>query len=377
MSIYLMRGIYANTKQHHRYRQSTTQQSNTAVNSGAAKGDPMPTTPNYVPDGQGAVEDLGGPTPENSKPDDNSNMLKTPTATIKQVKDVITKNAGKADPMPTAPKYAEEAEADESQEVVAEEESTETEAVDLNAAIEEDVNALLSGEDLSEEFKEKAKTIFEASINAKITDIENQLNEEYAKALTEQVEEIKVELTERTDAYLEYVAQEWMEENALQVENGIKTEMTESFMEGMKKLFEEHYVTLPEDKYDVLENMVDKLDEMETKLNEQIEKNVALNQRLGESTAQTIFNNVAEGLATSQKEKLQSLAEGVEFESEESYRGKIETLKESYFGQKKTTTTASAPQELKEEAEHVEPATGSMAAYLDALGRMKQEQINF
>ena len=350
-----------------------TQQSNTAVNSGAAKGDPMPTTPNYVPDGQGSVEDLGGPTPENSKPDDNSNMLKTPTATIKQVKDVITKNAGKADPMPTAPKYAEEAEADESQEVVAEEESTETEteAVDLNAAIEEDVNALLSGEDLSEEFKEKAKTIFEASINAKITDIENQLNEEYTKKLTEEVETIKVELTERTDAYLEYVADEWMKENAIAVERGIKTEMTESFMEGMKKLFEEHYVTLPDDKYDVLENMVDKLDEMETKLNEQIEKNVALNQRLGESTAQTIFNNVAEGLAVSQKEKLQSLAESVEFESEESYRGKIETLKESYFGQKKAPSTASAPQELKEEAAHTEPATGAMAAYLDALGRMK------
>ena len=348
-----------------------TQQSKTAVNSGAGKGDPMPTTPNYVPDGQGAVEDLGGPTPENSKPDDNSNMLKTPTGTIKQVKDVITKNAGKADPMPTAPKYAEEAEADESQEVVAEEESTETEAVDLNAAIEEDVNALLSGEDLSEEFKEKAKTIFEASINAKITDIENQLNEEYNKKLTEEVESIKVELTERTDAYLEYVADEWMKENALAVEKGIKTEMTESFMEGMKKLFEEHYVTLPDDKYDVLENMVDKLDEMETKLNEQIEKNVALNQKLGESTAQTIINNVAEGLAVSQKEKLQSIAESVEFESEESYRGKIETLKESYFGQKKTTTTTSAPQELKEEAAHVEPATGAMAAYLDALGRMK------
>ena len=330
----------------------------------------MPSTPSYVPD-NGAIEDLGGPTPENSKPDDDSNKLKTPDKTVKQVKDVITKNAGKADPMPTAPKYAEEAEADESQEVVSEEESTETEAVDLNAAIEEDVNALLSGEDLSEEFKEKAKTIFEASINAKITDIENQLNEQYEKALNEQVEEIKVELTERTDAYLEYVADEWLKENALAVENGIKTEMTESFMAGMKNLFEEHYVTLPDDKYDVLENMVDKLDEMETKLNEQIEKNVALNQKLGESTAQTIFNNVAEGLATSQKEKFQSLAESVEFESEESYRGKIETLKESYFGQKKTTPTASAPQELKEEAEHVEPATGAMATYLEALGRMK------
>tara|TARA_A100001388_G_scaffold182290_1_gene136591 strand:- start:70 stop:1164 length:1095 start_codon:yes stop_codon:yes gene_type:complete len=352
-----------------------TQQSKTAVNSGAAKGDPMPTAPSYVPD-NGAIEDLGGPTPENSKPDDDSNKLKTPDKTIKQVKDVITKNAGKPDPMPTAPKYApqsEEAEADESQEVVAEEESTEAteEKVDLNSAIEEDVNALLAGEDLSEEFKEKAKTIFEASINAKITDIENQLNEQYQEKLNEEVSAIKVELTERTDSYLEYVADEWMKENALAVENGIKTEMTESFMEGMKKLFEEHYVTLPEDKYDVLENMVDKLDEMESKLNEQIEKNVALNKRLSESTAQTIINNVAEGLATSQKEKLQSLAEGVEFESEESYRGKLETLKESYFKGGKTTTTTSAPQELKEEAEHIEPATGAMAAYLDALGRMK------
>ena len=349
-----------------------TQQSKTAVNSGAAKGDPMPSTPSYVPD-NGAIEDLGGPTPENSKPDDDSNKLKTPDKTIKQVKDVITKNAGKADPMPTAPKYAEEAEADESQEVVAEEESTEAteEKVDLNSAIEEDVNALLAGEDLSEEFKEKAKTIFEASINAKITDIENQLNEQYQEKLNEEVSAIKVELTERTDSYLEYVADEWMKENAIAVENGIKTEMTESFMEGMKKLFEEHYVTLPEDKYDVLENMVDKLDEMESKLNEQIEKNVALNKKLSESTAQTIINNVAEGLATSQKEKLQSLAEGVEFESEESYRGKLETLKDSYFKGGKTTTTTSAPQELKEEAEHVEPATGAMAAYLDALGRMK------
>ena len=350
-----------------------TQQSKTAVNSGAGKGDPMPTTPNYVPDGQGAVEDLGGPTPENSKPDDNSNMLKTPTGTIKQVKDVITKNAGKADPMPKAPNYAPEETEASTDEVIAEDETAtkEDEKIDLNSAIEEDVNALLSGEDLSEEFKEKAKVIFEASINAKITDIENQLNEEYATKLSEEVATIKVELTERTDAYLEYVAQEWMEENAIAVEKGIKTEMTESFMEGMKKLFEEHYVTLPEDKYDVLENMVDKLDEMETKLNEQIEKNVALNQKLGESTADSIFNNVAEGLATSQKEKFRSLAEGVEFESEESYRGKMETLKESYFGQKKSTSTASAPQELKEEAAHVEPATGAMAAYLDALGRIK------
>ena len=361
-----------------------TKQSKTAVNANAGAGDPMPSTPSdYVKSSQ-AVDDLGGPTPQNSKPDDDSNALKTPTKTIKQVADVVTNRPGKGGGNPGMPTLNkgkvsyEEAEAseDEKVEAIAEDETAtkeeESTKVDLNSAIEEDVNALLAGEELSEEFKEKAKVIFEASINAKITDIENQLNEEYAKKLNEEVEEIKVGLTERTDAYLEYVAEEWLEENQLAVENGIKTEMTESFLEGMKKLFEEHYVSLPEDKYDVLENMVDKLDEMETKLNEQIEKNVDLRQMLGKSTAQTVFNAVAEGLAVSQKEKLQSLAEGVEFESEEAYRGKLETLKESYFkGGKTASAPASAPQELKEEAAHVEPATGAMAAYLDALGRMK------
>ena len=362
-----------------------TKQSNTAVNAGAGKGDPMPSTPSdYVKSSQ-AVEDLGGPTPQNSKPDDESNALKTPTKTIKQVADVVTNRPGKGGGNPGMPtlnkgkvSYEEtEASTDEKVEAIVEDETVTKEdetKVDLNSAIEEDVNALLAGEDLSEEFREKAKVIFEASINAKITDIENQLNEEYATKLNEEVETIKVSLTERTDAYLEYVAEEWLEENQLAVERGIKAEMTESFLDGMKKLFEDHYVSLPEDKYDVLENMVDKLDEMETKLNEQIERNVALNQKLGESTAQTVFNNVAEGLAVSQKEKLQSLAEGVEFESEEAYRGKLETLKESYFkGGTKTSSPTSAPQELTEEAEHVEPATGSMATYLEALGRVNRK----
>jgi len=357
-----------------------TKQSKTAVNAGAGKGDPMPSTPSdYVKSSQ-AVEDLGGPTPQNSKPDDESNALKTPTKTIKQVADVVTNRPGKGGGNPGMPtlnkgkvsyEETETVEDDQVEAIVEDETVSQEDKVDLNAAIEEDVNALLSGEDLSEEFKEKAKVIFEASINAKITDIENQLNEEYATKLSEEVEEIKVGLTERTDAYLEYVAEEWLEENQLAVERGIKAEMTDSFLDGMKQLFEEHYVSLPEDKYDVLENMVDKLDEMETKLNEQIERNVALNQKLGESTAQTVFNNVAEGLAVSQKEKLQSLAEGVEFESEEAYRGKLETLKESYFKGGKTSSPTSAPQELKEEAAHVEPTTGSMATYLEALGRMK------
>ena len=353
-----------------------TKQSKSAVNSGAKGADPMPKMAD--PGTQlGAVEDLGGPTPQNSKPDDDSNKLATPTKTIKQVKDVVTKGAGKADPMPTANKGAmsyEETESAETEEVIAEQEVEETSSiVDVNSAIEEDVNALLAGEDLSEEFKEKAKVIFEAAMNAKITDIETQIQEAYETKLTEEVEGIKVELTERLDSYLEYVAEEWLEENALQIEKGIKTEMTESFLDGMKKLFEDHYVSIPEDRYDVLESMVDKLDEMENKLNEQIERNIALNQRLSETTAETIMNKVAEGLAVSQKEKLATLAEGVEFESEEGYREKLTTLKESYFGSPKAASSSEQTQELREEAGHVEEPTGSMAAYLRALSSVKKQ----
>ena len=257
-----------------------TKQSKTAVNSGAAAGDPMPKAPNYVPD-QGAIEDLGGPTPENSKPDDDSNKLKTPDKTIKQVKDVVNKGAAKADPMPAGLKktgYGEETEA-KAEETIAEEEATETDVVaeaetevNVDLAIEEDVNALLSGEELSEEFREKAKLVFEAALNAKVDEVSKTLQEEYDKQLAEEVETIKVELTERTDSYLEYVAEEWLEENAIAVERGIKTQMTESFLEGMKELFEAHYVNIPEDRYDVLESMVDKLDEMETRIKEVLEK---------------------------------------------------------------------------------------------------------
>ena len=348
-----------------------TKQSKTAVNSGAKGGDPMPKAPNYVPD-NGAIEDLGGPTPENSKPDDDSNKLKTPEKTIQHVKNVVNKGAKPAEAMPTANKAAmsyEETET-EVEETISEEETTE---VDIDSAINEDVDALLSGEELSEEFKSKAKIVFEAALNAKVTQVEKQLEEEYATALAEEVESMKVELTERVDSYLEYVAQEWLEENALAVENGIKTQMTESFLDGLKELFEAHYVSIPEDRYDVLESMVDKLDEMETKLNEQIERNIALNKRLSETVAETIMNNVAEGLAVSQKEKLASLAESVEFESEEGYREKLETLKEAYFPTKSGSPKETVAQELKEESDYSEVST-SMSAYLQALSIQAPKQ---
>mgnify|MGYP007032664573 FL=1 len=366
-----------------------TKQSKTAVNAGAKAADPMPTLQG---DGSqlGAVEDLGGPTPENYKADDDSAKLKTPGGTLKQVKDVVNKGAKPADAMKGVKEEEdlsdEEVVAEEEtteEEVVAEEETTEEEVVAeeevaevVEYNMEEDVNALLQGEELSEEFQEKARTIFETAINAKVASIrvemEEQLNAQIAEEqekIAEEFAAVKEQLAERVDSYLEYVADEWFEENALAVESGLKTEMTESFLGGMKSLFEEHYVTIPEDKYDVLESMVEKLDEMETKLNEQIEKNVGLNKRLAESVADGILDDVSEGLAATQKEKLASLAEGVEFESEAKYREKLETLKESYFSSTKATSTANKTETLSEgvESGH-ESYSGSMAAYMKTLG---------
>ena len=171
------------------------------------------------------------------------------------------------------------AEEETTDEVVAEEETSEEEIIEEEETIdiEADVQALLEGEELSEEFQDKARTIFEGAIRSKVAEIKEELQESYAVALVEELDKIKEGLTERVDSYLEYVADEWFVENALQVETGLKSEMTESFLEGMKSLFEEHYVTIPEEKYDVLNSMVDKLDEMESKLNEQIDRNVALN----------------------------------------------------------------------------------------------------
>jgi SHS2 domain-containing protein len=324
------------------------EQSKTAVNANATPGDTaMPSAGSNASgvtvDGNSAqVEDLGGPTPQNYKPDDDSAKLKEPGATLKQVADVITKNAAKADAMPTGNatpgtlSQGDEVEIEDSQEVVSEdqsEEATEEAIVDESINIEDDVNALLGGEELSEEFKERAKTIFEAALNSKIKEIQETLEIQYEQKLNEEKEELKVSLQERVDSYLEYVAEEWMTENQLAIEHGLKTEMTESFLSGMKGLFEEHYVTIPEDKYDVLESMVEKLDDMETKLNEQIDKNIGLNKRLGESVATGILESVSDGLAATQKEKLASLAESVEFESEQKYREKLEVLKESYFEQ--------------------------------------------
>ena len=375
---------------------SGTSQSKTAVNANAsAPASPEKSaTPVATPGQTGAWEDLGGPTPENSRPDDNSNALKTPGATLKQVKDVVNSKASAADSPATSATpvstpgqgggMKEEVEEDEElledeeavEEVDGEDEEGEEEVVeeDVDSIIDEDVNALLSGdEELSEEFKEKAKLVFEAALHAKTKEIQSVMEEHYATALAEEIEEIKLELTERVDSYLEYVASEWLEENALAVESGLKTEITESFINGMKGLFEAHYVSMPEEKYDVLESMVEKLDEMETKLNEQIQRNIALNAKLAESAADRIFSQVSEGLALSQKDKLASLVESVEFESEADYYQKLVTLRESYFP-RNAGIPANETENLTEEANFQEVNhSPSMDAYLRALSNVAKK----
>ena len=357
-----------------------TKPSKSAVNAGAKAADPMQSLSGTTPGQTGSWEDLGGPTPENYKSDDDSAKLKTPGATLKQVKDVVNKGAKPADAM----KGVKEEEELDDEEILSEEEEvegeveeteeteeveeTEEEVVEEEYDIEEDVNALLAGEELSEEFQEKARTIFETALKSRVSQIKEALEEQYSIALAEEVEEIKEALAERVDSYLEYVSDEWFQENSLAVEAGLKTEMTESFLSGMKNLFEAHYVSIPEEKYNVLESMVEKLDEMEEKLNEQIEKNVSLNKRLAEAVADGILDQVSEGLAQTQKEKLASLAESVEFESEEEYREKLETLKESYFSLKAKTPSAKT-ETLSEGVDNApELVSGSMAAYLRTLG---------
>jgi hypothetical protein len=366
----------------------STKKSTTAVNKSAKPAEAMHKAD--IP-GEGlssSVEDLGGPTPQNSKPDDESNKLKTPGKTLAKVSNVVNKGAKAPDAMQHLNKSKVSYEEVESEEEVISEEETSEEIVDqIEEGIEEeetlsleerldqiasekvdyseDINALMEGEDLSEEFMKKAATIFEAAVKTKLVAVMEALEEDYQQKLVEEVTAIREELTERVDSYLEYVSEEWLSENALQVETGIKSQLSESFMTSLMGLFEEHYVNIPEEKYDVLEGMVERLDEMEGKLNEQIERNVQLNKRLSEAVSDTILNDVSEGLALTQKEKLASLAESVEFEGEVDYREKLETLKESYFAKAPVSSTR---EEMLVEEANVDYGS-QMNAYLRALGK--------
>lgn len=233
-----------------------------------------------------------------------------------------------------------------------------------------DISALLEGTELSEEFAEKAKTIFEAAVKAKISEEYDKLVEHFGKELEKQVESANAELSEEVNGTVNYAVTQWLEENQVAVDRGIKNEITEDFIAGLKGLFEEHYIAIPDDKVDVVEGMAESIREMEERLDEQVKANVKLQNRLNESAKLNVLSNVSEGLADTQKEKLAALAEGLEYVTEEDFSKKVKTIKESYFKNSVSTPTAEVADETPVEGVGVE-VTPAMAQYLTALNRWK------
>ena len=280
-----------------------------------------------------------------------------------------TKNAGASAARKVSKAAAPSTKPSDASAKMEETESEEETITETDLDFTEDVDALVAGEELSEEFRAKAVTIFEAAVTSRVNKEVAALQEAFESTLTEEVEKIQTSLAEKVDDYLTYAAETWMKENALQIEHGIKTEMAESFFNGLKGLFLEHNFSVPEEKFNLLDGMVEEIDDMEAKLNEQIDANVALNKRIGEFVKMEIVNECAVGLAETQKEKLASLAEGVEFETEEDFRNKVETIKESYFTRKAEVAAATEPTEEVSEPLVEETVSGSMSKYVDAIAR--------
>ena len=241
------------------------------------------------------------------------------------------------------------------------------ESVDVS----DDVKALLEGTELSEEFAEKAKTIFEAALKAKLAEEHDKIVEHFAKETLEKIEVAKKDLTEDVNGTVNYAVAQWMEENKLAIDSGIKNEITEDFMVGLKNLFEEHYIAIPDEKVEVVEGMAASIREMETRLDEQVKANVKLQTRLNESAKTTILNTVSEGLADTQKDKLSKLAEAVDFVSEEDFTKKVTTFKEAYFSEKKTVATSEVADETPVEGVEAPAMNPAMDAYTAALARWK------
>ena len=279
-----------------------------------------PAMPSQKLDGE--VIDLGGPTPQDSKPTDDSNKIDT------------TKGAKSATAPTTKPSAAsakmEEAESNE--EIIAEKMHDDEKKEMMKKKMKEDIDALFADDStISEEFKSKVSTIFEARVQDRVTQIEEETEERYAGMLEEAVESIKQDLTEKVDDYLSYIVEQWMEENQIAIESGLRSEMTEDFIAGLRNLFAEHYIDVPAEKVDLVDELAGKVEELETKLNEEIERGVSYAKALVESRKKEITAEVCEGLIATQVEKIKSLAESVEFSTEDEYKEKLETIRENYF----------------------------------------------
>ena len=250
------------------------------------------------------------------------------------------------------------------------EEIEEDESIDVSA----DVDALVKDEDLSEEFKSKAATIFEAAVNSKVKEAKKKMMAGYEEKLKEESEKAKGELVEKVDSYLAYVVEEWMKENEIALERGIKGEIAEDFISGLKKLFEEHYINVPDEKYDVLEDQASKIDSLQTKLDEEINKNVELSKANSQATKAQIVAEMGEDLADTAKEKFNKLAEEVEYSNENDFRAKVKTIKESYFGKKEVSSDIDDVA-VGESTENVD-LSKSMAAYTAAITKTKDIKLS-
>ena len=337
------------------FMQPSGGQTNTAVNAKAAGRDPMPTVPTSVVPGQ-SIEDNGGSTYE--KPQGEDNPGEKAAKHNKKVDDGHVTRDKHQDPAPSVKSSGYQIPGGPNDTKV-----FGMEEIDYSS--DEDINALVEGEVISETFKEKAKTIFEAAVRAKITEQVSAIQEQYTAKLAEEVEAIKTSLSEKVDETLNYAIQNWLEENVVAIDSGLKLEIAENFMKGLKTVFEENYLDIPDDKVDVVEGLTDDLRKMEERLDEQVKANVKLQNRLDESAKKVVLNNVSEGLADTQKDKLASLAEGVEFETEEKFAEKLKTLRESYFPSG-SAPKAEVTDETPVESEELSP---TMAAYLNAINR--------
>jgi hypothetical protein len=264
-----------------------------------------------MPSAGAEVVDLGGPTPQNSKPDDDSNKI----------------DATKAAKSATAPTTKPSDASPDTQNSLKKEEAEVTTSV-----FAEDVNALFADDStISEEFKSKVSTIFEARVNDRISQIAEETEARYADMLEEAVEAVKVDLTEKVNDYLSYVVEQWIADNEIAIETGLRSELTEDFISGLRNLFAEHYIDVPAEKVDLVEELATKVEELESQLNEEIERGIETKKSLVESRKQEITREVSEGLTATQVEKIKSLAESVEFSTEEEYKSKLETIRENYF----------------------------------------------
>jgi len=304
------------------------------------------------------VEDLGGPTPQNSKPDDDSNKIHAG----KGAKSAVAPTTKPSD----ASAKMEDEELDG--EVISEKShDMEEKKMKMKERMKEDVDALFADDStISEEFKSKVSTIFEARVEDRVTQIEEEIESHYAGMLEEAVQTIKDDLTEKVDDYLNYVIEQWMEENQIAIESGLRSEMTEEFISGLRNLFAEHYIDVPAEKIDLVSELATKVEELESSLNEEIERGIQIKKSLTESRKTEVIHVVCEGLTATQVEKIKSLAESVEFSTEDEYKNKLETIRENYFP---SGTKRADENQLHEELGDVEDKKVSADPFVNAVAQ--------